>query len=528
MCRFNLFHCIKNIINRTTFFVVFFASVSFGQYQLQNAFPNLNFLDALFLTHSGDGTNRIFVVERHGIIKVFPNNSQAANAKIFLDISNRIIAGGEMGLLGLAFHPDYSTNGYFYVNYTADNPLRTVISRFQVTSNPDSADGNSELQILQFSQPYQNHNGGWIGFGPNDDYLYIATGDGGAGGDPQNFAQRIDNLLGKILRIDINIGNPYSIPLTNPFIDSTNSLVKKEIYSWGLRNPWRCSFDPVTNRLWAADVGQNNWEEINIIENGKNYGWRCYEGNHVFDLTGCNYHEYIFPVWEYSHPTGFSITGGYTYRGSSMPELYGKYIYGDYVTQRVWALTYDGINPPTNELLLTAPGTIPSFGIDELNELYIVSFDGNIYKFQSNIECISFNVFPGWNMLSVPLLNSNMSAGNIFANSGSSVFGYDNGYSIVDTVKNGIGYWVSYNNNQTIQICGTGVSFPLTVNEGWNLIGPFDAEISTTSIVSSPPGIIITSFFGYNGSYSIADTLKPGKAYWVKTNGNGTLTLNPD
>lgn len=526
MFRCNLFHCLNNIINRSTFFVLFFVSVSFGQYQLQNAFPNLNFLDALFLTHSGDGTNRIFVVERHGIIKVFPNNSQAANAKIFLDISNRIIAGGEMGLLGLAFHPDYPTNGYFYVNYTADNPLRTVISRFQVTSNPDSADPNSELQILQFGQPYQNHNGGWIGFGPNDGYLYIATGDGGAGGDPQNFAQRIDNLLGKILRIDINTGNPYSIPSTNPFIDSTNSLVKKEIYAWGLRNPWRCSFDPVTNRFWAADVGQNTWEEVNIIENGKNYGWRCYEGNHVFDLTGCNYHEYTFPVWEYSHPTGFSITGGYTYRGSSMPELYGKYIYGDYVTRRVWALTYDGINPPTNELLLTAPGTIPSFGIDELNELYIVSFDGNIYKFQSNIECISFNVFPGWNMLSVPFLNSNMSAGYIFPNSGSGVFSYNNGYSVVDTVKNGIGYWVSYNSNQTIQICGTSVSFPITVNEGWNLIGPFNAEISTTSIVSSPPGIIITSFFGYNGSYSVADTLKPGKAYWVKMNGGGTLTLN--
>ena len=310
----------------------FSADYSLSQYQLQIAFPNLTFTNPLFLTSSDDGSNRIFVVEQAGIIKVFPNSPDASITKKFLNIIDRVASGGEMGLLGLAFHPDYETNGYFYVNYTADNPRRTIISRFQVSSNPDSADKNSEFQILTFSQPYDNHNGGWIGFGPNDGYLYIATGDGGSSGDPQNYAQSINTLLGKILCIDINGGSPYAIPPTNPFVDSTNTQVKKEIYAWGLRNPWRCSFDQTTGRLWAGDVGQDNWEEVDIIENGKNYGWRCYEGNNPYNTTGCNYPEYMVPVWEYSHSVGFSITGGYIYRGPNLPELAGKYIYADYGT----------------------------------------------------------------------------------------------------------------------------------------------------------------------------------------------------
>ncbi|MBT8392534.1 MAG: T9SS type A sorting domain-containing protein [Ignavibacteriaceae bacterium] len=354
------------------------------QYVLEEAFPNLNFSDPLFLTSSEDGTNRIFVVEQDGVLKVFPNNPSVSSTKIFLDISNRVSSGGEMGLLGLAFHPDYANNGYFYVNYTASNPRRTIISRFQVTSNPDSADENSEFEILVFNQPYSNHNGGWIGFGPNDGHLYIATGDGGSGGDPQNYAQRIDNLLGKVLRLDVDSGTPYAIPLSNPFVDSTGN-VKKEIYAWGLRNPWRCSHDPITGWLWVGDVGQNAWEEIDVVENGKNYGWRCYEGNHNYNTSGCNYPEYIDPVWEYSHSQGYSITGGYVYRGTGVPSLQGKYIYGDYGTRKLWALTYDGINPTTNELLLTVSGSISSFGVDEEQELYITSFNGNIYRFTPKV-----------------------------------------------------------------------------------------------------------------------------------------------
>ncbi|AFH48990.1 Glucose/sorbosone dehydrogenase [Ignavibacterium album JCM 16511] len=365
-----------------------------AQYNFQNAFPNLTFTSPVDLQNSGDGTNRLFVVEQAGRIKVFPNNSSVTTSKTFLDITDRVTSGGETGLLGLAFHPNYETNGYFYVNYTAPSPLRTVISRFQVTSNPDSADKNSELILLTFNQPYSNHNGGCVAFGP-DGYLYIATGDGGSGGDPQNNAQNITNLLGKILRIDVN--NPqlplnYGIPPTNPFADSTNPSIRKEIYAYGLRNPWRMSFDPVTGWLWAADVGQNQWEEIDIISNGGNYGWRCYEGNHPYNTSGCN-GTYIFPIWEYSHSDGISVTGGYVYRGQNVPELFGKYIYGDYGSRKVWSLLYDGVNPPTNTLITTAAGPITSFGVDENNELHLVSSNGRIYNFIPTVIPVELGTF---------------------------------------------------------------------------------------------------------------------------------------
>ncbi|MFN3872309.1 MAG: PQQ-dependent sugar dehydrogenase [Ignavibacterium sp.] len=365
-----------------------------AQYNFQVAFPNLTFSNPLYLDHAGDGSNRIFVVEQAGRIKVFPNNSSVTTTKTFLDITDRVTSGGETGLLGLAFHPNFESNGYFYVNYTAPSPLRTVVSRFQVTSNPDSANKNSELILLTFNQPYSNHNGGCITFGP-DGYLYIATGDGGSGGDPQNNAQNITNLLGKILRIDVD--NPqaplnYGIPPTNPFADSTNTSIRKEIYAYGLRNPWRMSFDPNTGWLWAADVGQNQWEEIDIITNGGNYGWRCYEGNHPYNTSGCN-GTYIFPVWEYSHSEGISITGGYVYRGQNVPELFGKYIYGDYGSRKVWALTYDGVNPPTNTHITTAAGSISSFGVDQNNELYLVSFNGKIYNFLPTVIPVELGTF---------------------------------------------------------------------------------------------------------------------------------------
>ena len=354
-----------------------------AQYNFEVAFPNLSFSSALDLQNAKDGSNRIFVVERGGSIKVFPNQTNVSSVKIFLDISDKLIASGERGLLGLAFHPDYKNNGYFYVNYTAPDPLRSVISRFKVSaSNPDSADKNSELILLTYNQPYSNHNGGCVAFGP-DGYLYISAGDGGSGGDPQNNAQNITNLLGKIIRIDVDNPQPplnYGIPSDNPFVDSTNSNIRKEIFAWGLRNTWRFSFDTVTGWLWAADVGQGSWEEIDIIKNGKNYGWRCYEGNHTYNLSGCN-GIYEPPIWEYSHSLGLSVTGGYVYRGNNVPQLKGKYIYGDYVTASVWSLQYDGINPAINNLLTTAPGSITSFGVDEQQELYLVSFNGKIYRF---------------------------------------------------------------------------------------------------------------------------------------------------
>lgn len=364
-----------------------------AQYTLQNAFTNLSFSSPVFLTHAGDSTDRIFIVEQSGIIKVFPNSSNALLAKEFLDFSDSVASGGEMGLLGLAFHPDYENNGYFYVNYTANNPRRTIIARFQVTNNPDSADKDSKTELLVFNQPYSNHNGGWIGFGPNDGYLYIGTGDGGSGGDPQNNGQSITTMLGKILRIDVDGGTPYAIPATNPFYDSTGNVVR-EIYAWGLRNPWRCSFDPETGWLWAGDVGQGAWEEIDIVENGKNYGWRCYEGTHTYNSSGCNYPEYIDPIWEYGHSPECSITGGYVYRGPGVPSLVGKYIYGDYCSSKIWALEYDGITPTVNQYLLNATGNITSFGVDQQNELYITSFNGNIYRFTPTITNTETDINP--------------------------------------------------------------------------------------------------------------------------------------
>ena len=358
------------------FICSFFINSLHAQLSLENAFPNLSFSSPVFLTNAGDGSDRIFIVEQAGKIKVFQNSSSAQVSKTFLDITDRVTSGGETGLLGLAFHPDFKNNGYFYVDYTTPNPLTTRISRFRVSSNPDSADKNSEVVLLSFTQPYSNHNGGWIGFGPNDGYLYIGTGDGGSGGDPQNNAQNITKYLGKILRINVDSQNAdlnYAIPPDNPFIDSTESVLK-EIYAWGLRNPWRDSFDPVTRWLWCADVGQGSWEEINIIQKGKNYGWRCYEGNHEYNTDLCNYPEYVFPIWEYNHFSGrCSITGGYVYHGQNVPELKGKFIYADYCASTIWALTYNGSKPATNQTLSTAPASIVSFGVDENQELYIVT-----------------------------------------------------------------------------------------------------------------------------------------------------------
>ncbi|MDN3514320.1 MAG: PQQ-dependent sugar dehydrogenase [Candidatus Brocadia sp.] len=359
------------------------------QYELQDAFPNLSFGSPVDLQHAGDGKNRLFVVSRSGIISVFENTPDVKSSKIFLDIRGKVIAVSELGLLGLAFHPDYEHNGYFYVNYTAPNPLRTIIARYSVSTNdPDSADKKSELIIFQVDQPYPNHNGGQLAFGP-DGYLYIALGDGGSAGDPKNNGQNKSSFLGKILRLDVNCtsGNKnYCIPPDNPFAGNTQGF-KKEIYAYGLRNPWRFSFDPVTNWLWVGDVGQDLWEEIDIVEKGKNYGWKIMEGNHCYKASTCDSSGLTLPIWEYGHDDqgGCSITGGYVYRGKKLPGLSGEYLYGDYCSGRIWALRYDGVNPAMNTLLLTGNISISSFGIDRDNEIYICDLNGKIYKLVSNI-----------------------------------------------------------------------------------------------------------------------------------------------
>ncbi|HKB84902.1 MAG TPA: PQQ-dependent sugar dehydrogenase [Ignavibacteriaceae bacterium] len=354
-----------------------------AQFNLQQAFPNLTFSSPVDMQYAPDGTDRLFVLEQSGIIKVFENNGNTTTVKTFLDITDRVTSGGETGLLGLAFHPDYANNGYFYVDYTTPSPLRTHVSRFQVTSNPDSADKSSELVLLEVNQPFSNHNGGRVSFGP-DGYLYIGLGDGGSGGDPNDNAQNKTVLLGKILRIDVDNPAPplnYGIPPDNPFAGNTQGW-REEIYSFGLRNPWRFSFDPVTNWLWCGDVGQNAWEEIDTITSGGNYGWRCYEGNHEYNMTGCTGTDYLFPIWEYSHSGGnCSITGGFIYRGMRRPELTGNYIYADYCSAKVWDLDYSGVNL-TNNLVNTASASVLSIGVDMNNELYILCSNGKIYEFQ--------------------------------------------------------------------------------------------------------------------------------------------------
>lgn len=354
-----------------------------ANYKAVPAFSRLSFSRPVDLQHAPDNSNRIFVVEQAGIISVFPNSKDAATKNTFLDIRDKVDdQGNEEGLLGLAFHPEYKTNGYFYVNYTASGPNRTVISRFKVSSaNANQADPSSELVILTFAQPYSNHNGGQVSFGP-DGYLYIAVGDGGSGGDPHDNGQNRSTLLGTILRIDVNKpeGNkPYGIPADNPFTKNTSGY-REEIYAYGLRNPWRFSFDADNGRLWTGDVGQNAYEEVDIIEKGGNYGWNIMEGNHCFEArNGCNRSGLKLPIHEYGRDEGLSITGGFVYRGPTVKSLEGKYIYADYATRRVWALDHSNLGRSVNTLLFEADFNISSFGVDEKNELYLCGFDGKIY-----------------------------------------------------------------------------------------------------------------------------------------------------
>lgn len=352
---------------------------------VEPAFPNLTFSRPVDLQHPGDGTNRLFVVEQAGTIRVFENDASASSSEVFLDIQNRVRdAGNEEGLLGLAFHPNFADNGFFYVDYTASNPQRTVIARYEVDpSDPDRAVRDSETVLLEVGQPFSNHNGGQIRFGP-DGFLHIALGDGGSGGDPRGNGQDPSTLLGSILRIDVDTpseGRAYGIPPDNPFVGNEGGF-RGEIYAYGLRNPWRFSFDAETDQLWAADVGQNAYEEVDLIESGGNYGWNVMEGRHCFSpSTGCDQTGLLLPIHEYSHDLGQSITGGFVYRGSAVPELQGWYVYADFVSGRIWRLQEEGGEAVENELLDTTSLNISSFGVDADDELYFCAFDGQIYRF---------------------------------------------------------------------------------------------------------------------------------------------------
>ena len=348
-------------------------------YVATEAFPGLKFSDPVELVNAKDGSNRLFVVEQEGTIRFFNAGQKPTASTLFLDIKSKVKSGGEMGLLGLAFHPNFKTNGFIYVNYTRDNPRESVVARYKV-ANPASgaADPQSETILLTYAQPYSNHNGGSVHFGP-DGYLYVSTGDGGSGGDPQNNAQNKGILLGKILRLDINAtgkGN-YGIPADNPFVGNKDGA-REEIYAYGLRNPWRISFDPATKKLWVGDVGQNAIEEVDIIEKGGNYGWRLKEADECFNpKTNCTEPGLIDPVWHYTHDDGnISITGGYVYRGKKLPGLVGKYVYGDYASGRIWALEAEKGTQAKNSLLLEKSSSLSAFGVDEQNELYFFDYSG--------------------------------------------------------------------------------------------------------------------------------------------------------
>jgi len=321
------------------------------------------------------GDSRLFIVEQDGTIAIIDTNG-IINPVKFLDITERVVSGGEQGLLGLAFHPDFKSNGWFYVNYIGSGDS-THISRVSVSKDdPDRADPFSELKLLSFSQPFKNHNGGDIKFGP-DGYLYIASGDGGSSGDPGNRAQNPEVLYGKILRVDVSA------------CENNDSGALPEIWAYGLRNPWRMSFDRLTGDLWIADVGQNNIEEINMqpagSAGGENYGWRCYEGSEEFNTDSCNDPgPYIFPVYEYQHgTTECSVTGGFVFRGKEDSEYYGRYFFADFCSGKIWTLQNSN-GEWTTELFGIFPGNgFSTFGEDTEGNLYIAGLDsGVIYRFR--------------------------------------------------------------------------------------------------------------------------------------------------
>ena len=339
-----------------------------------DAFPGFSFDRPVAVAFPDDGANRGFVVEQPGRIV-------ALDGSVFLDIRDRVRdRGEEEGLLGLAFDPDYESNGFLYVYYTADGPRRSVISRFTVGQGEDTTDPGTETLVLEVEQPYANHNGGQIVFGP-DDFLYVGLGDGGSAGDPKRNGQNLATLLGTILRLDVSTPDStgtYSIPPDNPFVGVRDA--RPEIWAYGLRNPWRFTFDSETGDLWAADVGQNKLEEVDLIRPGLNYGWNIMEGDECYPRS-CDTRGLELPIVVYGRDGGCSITGGYVYRGSRIPSLYGAYVYGDFCSGKIWALRYDGSRVTESIQVADTRIRISSFAEDTDGELYILDLDGGIYRF---------------------------------------------------------------------------------------------------------------------------------------------------
>lgn len=350
--------------------------------RLERSYPNLTLPAMMAMSMRPDDSTRWYLADRNGRILWFDAaDDNTTQLNLVLDIQGAVDTSGEGGLLDIAFHPDFASNGYVYVHYTttgpdASTPLITRIARFTSSDGGNSFDPASEFTVLSVDQPYTNHNGGSIGFG-SDGYLYIGLGDGGSGGDPQNHAQNINDLLGAVLRIDVDSASPYGIPADNPFAGGGG---RAELYAWGLRNPWRWSFDQLTGELWLADVGQVSWEEVDIIVNGGNYGWRCYEGTHPYNTSGCApASSYIMPVAEYGRTEGRSITGGYVYRGAAIPALTGAYVFTDFSSGTIWGLFPGGSGDYRRETLIpTTGGGFASMAQGHDGEVYFL----NLYSQQ--------------------------------------------------------------------------------------------------------------------------------------------------
>lgn len=350
--------------------------------QVERVFPNLSFKRMVGMAYAEDGSDRLFVVLQRGVIVAFANEQDVEDAEVFLDIEERVSdRGNEEGLLGLAFDPEFNANGYFYVYYSAADPRRSVLSRFSVRPDGVAAVAGSERVIMEIEQPHSNHNGGQIAFGP-DGYLYVGLGDGGSRGDPQGNGQDLSTLLGSIIRIDLSVldeAGAYGVPSDNPFVGVEGA--RAEIWAYGIRNPWRFSFDRQSGEMWMADVGQNRFEEVNIVRRGLNYGWNVMEGSSCFKPSrGCDAEGLEMPVAEYGRDGGCSVTGGYVYRGDRLPSLYGAYVYGDFCSGKIWALRHEDGRVTEQLELVDSRLDISSFGEDRSGEIFVLSFDGGIYR----------------------------------------------------------------------------------------------------------------------------------------------------
>lgn len=476
------------------------------------------------------GDNNMYVVEQQGRIRLVSPAGTLAGTD-FLDISSLVTpTGGEQGLLGLAFHPDYASNGYFFVNYTKAADGATRISRFSRSSaNPLAADPGSEVPVLEIAQPYSNHNGGCIEFGP-DGYLYIGMGDGGSAGDPGNRAQNPTELLGKLLRIDVNT-LPYQIPATNPYAGQTDTL--PQIWAMGLRNPWRFSFDRLTGDLWIGDVGQGNWEEVDFqaasSAGGENYGWRCYEGAAAYSTGGCQPQSfYKAPVNTFSHANGnCSITGGYLYRGASEGDLYNKYIYTDYCSGTFYETHRNG-NGWTSNVLNSFSHSFSTFAEDHQGELYIADVSsGGIYRISTSacsptafiseeheqtVLCAGDSLHlstPQGSGLTYQWLRNGTAIGNATSNAYDAALAGN--YRVV--VKNSSncsdtsGVYTISNGNCTVSV----EEEDLTVNE-WNLYPNPAKDNITMQVIASKPLAVIVRLVAIDGRIlrELPQQLTPG------------------